>query len=394
MPAVHDLEGRMRAGALTLTESARAGDWRGPDAYDGLWFQWPRPLVGGLRRRQVFMQLHARSPVDIRRLYRRSHPLIPKALGIYGSVGLRLHRQTGEPRPLELALAALETLDADRTAGPRAWGYHWDMQTRWSFYPAGSPNVVVTAFAASALLEAARDHGRADLGARAEEAARWVLEELWVEPEGFFAYHPGNRVNIHNANLLGAWIVHVALGDDPGAAEVVRRAVARTLDGQRPDGAWPYGEGGNLGWVDSFHSGYVLTCLDRLRDVDPRVDEAVERGARLYEGFFDDEGRAQLWADRRHPEDAHSSGTGLTTLSTLLRRGVAERGLVERVARRRLEHGMRGGHTVYRRYRAGRTTVRYLRWSDAHVALGLADAAAALAGEPDPAPRRDHVSPA
>ena len=37
------------------------------------------------------MQLHARSPVDIRRLYRRSHPLIPKALGIFGSVGLRAH---------------------------------------------------------------------------------------------------------------------------------------------------------------------------------------------------------------------------------------------------------------------------------------------------------------
>ena len=49
-----------------------------------------------------------------------------------------------------LALDALETLDGDRSAGERAWGYHWDMQTRWSFYPAGSPNVVVTAFACSA----------------------------------------------------------------------------------------------------------------------------------------------------------------------------------------------------------------------------------------------------
>jgi len=42
---------------------------------------------------------------------------------------------------------------------------------------------------------------------------------------------------------------------------------------------------------------------------------------------------------------------------------------------------------VHRRYRVGRTTVRYLRWCDAHVALGLVDAAAALSGHPDLAPQ-------
>src|SRR5690242_9283678 len=126
---------------MTLGRSAAAAGWRGPDAYDGLWFDWPAPLVGGRRRRQVFMQLHARSPIDFRPLYRRRHPLIPKALGIFGSVGLRAHRLTGDPAAKALALDALETLAADRTAGDRAWGYHWDMQTRWSFYPAGSPNV-------------------------------------------------------------------------------------------------------------------------------------------------------------------------------------------------------------------------------------------------------------
>ena len=38
------------------------------------------------------MQVHVRSPVDIRRLYRRERPLNAKALGIYGSVGIRLWR--------------------------------------------------------------------------------------------------------------------------------------------------------------------------------------------------------------------------------------------------------------------------------------------------------------
>jgi len=372
--------------SIGLTERSAAVGWRGADAYDGLWWHWPAPLVGGRLRRQAIMQLHVRSPVDIRRLYRRTHPLVPKGLALFGSTGLRIRQLTGDQRAGQLAIDALELLDADQQAGSFAWGYHWDMQTRWSFYPAGSPSVVHTAFAVSALLEAERDAGRSDLGERARRAARWVLDTLWIESEGFFAYHPHSEANIHNANVLGAWLVWAALGEE--ARVPVLRAVERTIADQRPDGSWPYGEaGGNVAWADSFHSGYVIACLDRLRDLDPRIGEAVERGAPFYEHFFGPAGEAQLWADRRYPEDAHSAGTGLTTLAILLRRGLVRQELLETVANRVLESGIRGGHAVFRRYRWGfRTFVHYLRWCDAHLALGLADAATVLLGRGDPAP--------
>jgi hypothetical protein len=367
------------AAALRLAESAAVTDFRGPDPYDGLLWRWPRPLVAGRRRRQAIVQLHARSPVDLRRLYRRQHALIPKALGLYASVGMR-----SVPRS-PFALRAVDLLNADRSSGPVAWGYHWDVQTRWSYYATGSPNVVVTAFAAGALLEAATALARPEFEARARAAAAWVLEALWTRPGGYFAYHagPGVPANIHNANMLGAWLVHVALGEDPIARDRVAGAVERTLAAQRPDGSWAYGERPDLAWADSFHTGYVLTCLERMRDVDPRVGEAVARGADHYHRYFDGRGRAQLWPDRPFPEDGHSAGTGLTTLSVLHRRGLIEHGVLERVADRVLVAGLRGGHAVHRRYRRGRSTVRYIRWCDAHVALGLVDAAAALRGEPD-----------
>jgi hypothetical protein len=380
------LASRCLDAALALTESAASSGFRGPDPFDALWTRWPEVLVAGRRRRQALIQLHARSPVDVRRLYRHRHPLIAKALGVFGSVGLRAHRLTAAPRPGELGMRALDLLDADHGAGSRAWGYPWDMQTRWSFYPASTPNVVVTAFAAGALLEAPPLGGHAERAARAREAARWVLEELWVEPEGYFAYHPGRPVNIHNASLLGAWLVHVA---GVGASEHVQRAVERTLDAQRPDGSWPYGEGANLGWTDSFHTGYVLICLDRMRDVDPRIGEAVARGAAYYQRFFDADGRARLWAIKPYPEDGHSAGTGLSALAALVRRGLVEPELVGRVAERVLDAGLRNGRAVHRRYRLGCTTVSYLRWCDAHVALGLIDAAATLKGTGDLAPRSD-----
>ena len=124
------------------------------------------------------------------------------------------------------------------------------------------------------------------------------------------------------------------------AAARVAQAVERALAAQRPDGSWPYGEGRALAWSDSFHSGYVLTCLDRLGALDPRVEEAVARGAEHYRRFFDATGRAQLWANRRFPEDGHSAGTALTTLAVLLRRGLVDRELLERVATRVLEAGL------------------------------------------------------
>jgi hypothetical protein len=379
--------------ARRLGESAAAIDFRGPDPYDGLFWRWPRPLVGGRRRRQAIIQLHARLPVDVRRLYRRQHALIPKALGVYGSVGVRASHLAGTPQPPPFALHALELLAADRAAGAVAWGYHWDVQTRWSFYAAGSPNVVATSFAAAGLLEGAAATGRAEPAARARAAARWVLEELWVEPEGYFAYHPGRPVNVHNASLLGAWLVHVALDGDAAAADRVARAVERTLAAQRADGSWAYGEGPGLEWADSFHTGYVLSCLERMRAVDPRVDEAVARGAAHYRRYFDEQGRARLWAHKPFPEDGHSAGTGLTTLALLQRRGLVEPDILERVAARLLRSGLRDGHVVHRRYRRGRSTVRYLRWCDAHVALGLVDAAAAMAGEPDLAARPRRCTP-
>ena len=169
------LASRCLDAALALTESAARRDFRGPD---------PLTACGGdgrgvggraSSRRQAVMQLHARSPVDVPRALSETPPADPEGAGIFGSVGARSYRLNRAGAPLELGLRAVDLLDSDLgTARPRAWGYHWDIQTRRSFYPARSPNVVMTAFGASGLLEAGALMGRSDFAARAREAARWA----------------------------------------------------------------------------------------------------------------------------------------------------------------------------------------------------------------------------
>jgi len=362
---------RSEAAAAALCAAAHASGWSGPDIYDGLAARWPRPLVAGKRRRQALIQLHARAAVDLRPLSRRSHRRIAKALALFAMADMRL-AQLGVPGAETRAKESLGLLAADTSAGPAAWGYPWDVQTRWSFYEKDSPNVVVTAFAIEALAEGGHT-------TRAEAAARWVQDELYVEDLGAYGYHPGDRTVIHNATLLGAraaWKIREAHARIRPAVE---RAVERTLAAQRSDGSFPYGEGPGLEWVDSFHTAYVLECLADLAEVDPAIRPAVERGyAHWRDNFFDERGRALLYPERAFPEDAHSAGSALTALARLHEAGIAGGDVIERVAERAATAMVRGSHAVHRRYRWGPTRVRYVRWADGHVALGLANAALAL----------------
>jgi hypothetical protein len=123
----------------------------------------------------------------------------------------------------------------------------------------------------------------------------------------------------------------------------------------------------------------VLECLTDLDEVDPAIRPAVERGCEYWRApFFDDRGRALLFPDRAFPEDAHSAGSALTALVRLRAAGMGTADLIERVAERTMDAMVKGPHAVHRRYRWGPTRVRYVRWADGHVALGLANAALAL----------------
>ena len=152
--------------------------------------------------------------------------------------------------------------------------------------------------------------------------------------------------------------------------------------------SFPYGEGPGLEFVDSFHTGYVLECLCDLREADPGVDAAVAAGFEYYQDrFFDAHGRALLWPSKAFPEDAHSAGTGLSTLARLARAGVADTSLLARVADRAAADMCAVRPRDPPPLPLGPTRVRYVRWADAHMALGLAarrggPGRSALTGDP------------
>lgn len=83
---------------------------------------------------------------------------------------------------------------------------------------------------------------------------------------------------IYYASILAALML--ARGEDILGFDtqgIVAQATDRDLEAQRGDGAWPYGEGPKLNWVDNHHTGlravFVSSC--------PRRQPAIRRSTKV-----------------------------------------------------------------------------------------------------------------
>src|SRR5207247_2907 len=205
------------------------------------------------------------------------------------------------------------------------WGYPFPWQSRSFYLPAGTPTVVVTAFAGEAFLDAHAATGDGRCLSMALDACRFIREALnrTEDSSGVcLSYSPLDRSAVYNASLLGARLLTLTgqRARRPDLVEWARPLVAYILARQRKDGSWPYGEADNQGWTDSFHTGFVLGALDVYRRAtgDKAVAETVERGARFYAArLFGPSGEPYYYSDRRYPYDIHRAAQGVLTFLQL-----------------------------------------------------------------------------
>jgi hypothetical protein len=323
----------------------------GPDPYDGL----SGRLLERLRRqrtRQVAVQLVKRSPLNLRPLLGVRPVRMSKTLGLVAE-GLFVAPQLPGAEVRRKRLLAELII----RRGEGGWGYEFDVQTRWGFYAAGSPNIIVTAFALEALRLSPSHLEAASLPVRS-----WLEDEMLHD--GFIRYVPRSAVLIHNANLLGARALHRVAPGHPAVAE----AVDRTLERQRPDGTWPYGEQAGLEWVDGFHTAYVLLALKDLLSVHSGIVDALERGVHAYATrCFAKDGWPYYYADKPGPIDVHNIATGLQALADL--KDILPDG--QNLLGRALDHLLilQGAEGAFRT-RPGAPA--YMRWNQAHAHRALA----------------------
>ena len=248
-----------------------------------------------------------------------------------------------------------------RTSG--GWGYQFDVQTRWGFYPADSPNAVVTAFVVEAIAE--------DLGAaERSEIVHWLTHEMWAGTH--FRYVPGNDALVHNASMLCAR----ALARLHAGHPLIQEAIATCTTSLTARRLWPYGESRGLEWVDNFHTAYVIDCLVDLEqeypEVSPVLDLAVER---YFADCFTDDGTPLYFARRSGPVDMHNIATALYLTQKLRDSGRGVPRLSENCLAYALKFQRADGAFV-----TSSRAIPFMRWNQAHMYLALSETAASDAG--------------
>jgi hypothetical protein len=345
--------------------------WIGPDPYEGLNSPIGR-LARTRRAKQAVIQAYKRSPIPPPWPLRAPRRPNAKALALVlsGYATRAGQRLPGADEHLSELPSRLR--DMSLLANGTAWGYHFDVQTRNVAYSSETPNAIATCFVVDGLCDAYSATGErscADLAL----AGRPFLLSLLTSSEGHgphFGYVPGGQAPlVHNANLLVCGALARLHGVDPDreAEEAVERCAVTTLALQRADGTWPYGELSNYGWVDNFHTAYVLDGLRRTKAAFAIGGNELDRGLQAWRrGFFDDDGWARYYPNRRYPLETHCCASAIDLL-TVAGDGTQDADLARRIANISIrELWLDGtGRFAFRRTRAGLNRREFMRWTNA-----------------------------
>jgi hypothetical protein len=360
-------------------------DFRGYDPHDGLNSPLVRALTVGNRWLGVAaLQFFKRSRVNLRPLFGVRPGINPKGWGLFAATYALRARRGGGGADLARARRFADWLvaHATPTASGIGWGYNFPWPNRNDYYPAGLPTIVNTAYVGGALLDVHALTGAARYADAARRAAAFVLGDLprTGDAAAFcFGYTPRGITLIHNASLLGAALLarlhRFEAREEWRAASLA--ATRWSVERQRPDGSWWYGEEPRNRWIDSYHTGYNLLALREVREAFPDAGDepALRRGYAFYlDHFFEPDGRVKYYHDRGFPYDAHAAAHALLTLHEL--RGLdPERSdaLMRRVLSRAIElfWDERRGCFNYALTARGMNRIDYIRWVQAWMFYAL-----------------------
>jgi polysaccharide biosynthesis protein VpsJ len=331
------------------------------------------------------------SPVNLRPVLRVKPEWNAKAVALIASAYARLWAAFRDRTAQAQAGRWLDWLVQNSTADlGLGWGYHFDVQTRFFAYRRGTPNVIATSFAAQALLDGYELLGEDRWADAALQSCDFLVSTL-LEKKGervYFRYLPGERELVHNANVLACSVVArtVSLLGRDGLEEHVHRALPSTLTAQRADGSWPYSEG--YGWVDNFHTGYLLEGLALCERLVPSVRSQLERGLNFWEReLFLPDGTPKFYAHRAMPVDSHNYAQAIETWLSVGPWRPEAQTYAERCAEQLVERMLtRAGYIAFQDRRLWTNRVPFVRWTTgpafrALAGLELASALAATAGE-------------
>lgn len=408
---------RLMSALTRLDAWIEAESFRGWDPHDAL----NSPFLGWAGNRQrllgiAFVQLLRRCPVNLRPALGIAKGYNPKAMGLFLGTYAQRFMATGDERHLTKARFFSDWLLNNACPGYSGlcWGYNFDWPNRGFFAPAGTPTVVNTAFVGLSFSLAELAFGTTSkapnvvgTGAScgqpgnghptpscrshtppissgsmiARSACEFILRDLHTlrpnHDEICFSYTPIDHRFVHNANLLGAWLLAdvYARAKEGQLAEAALAAARFTARRQRSDGSWAYGTARHDGWVDNFHTGYVLVALKHIARCleTSEFDRVIDAGYRFWKTKMFFSGIIpKYYPERVYPIDIHSVAQSILTFLEFSALDSDARGLAEQVALWAIRSMQNAeGYFYYQLRRTFRITIPYMRWSQAWMQTAL-----------------------
>ncbi|MEO5569490.1 MAG: delta-aminolevulinic acid dehydratase [Bacteroidia bacterium] len=372
-----------------LTRYIEQENYKGFDPYDAL--KSPLFRLPFFRSnkfiRFALQQLVKRFPVNIRPLLFVPKGYNPVTIGLciqaYANlIKIYPDQKIDYEKKINYLIDELQSMIPANYSGA-CWGYDFDWEARYSKIPAYQPTVVATGIIANALFSAYRITGNKKASELCMSATKFILNDLHktTDDDGdyCFSYSPFDSQVVFNASMKGARLLAQAysISKDESLKTEARRAVTFVIKHQRSDGAWIYSTSSAGGWIDNYHTGYVLDCLDEYIKCcnDDSFQTNLEKGYAFYkEHFFEDNCIPKFYDKKTFPVDCTAAAQSILTLTRF-----RDAAFAKNVAAWMIPNMQSAtGYFYFRKYKNRIIKTSFMRWSNAWMMLALSEVQAAL----------------
>jgi len=230
------------------------------------------------------------------------HPVrFPIADAHYAMGFACLYQATAQPAHLEKARHFLEVLKETRCGDFKeyGWGYAFDWVTRNGIIKKQTPLITTTPYAYEAFLAVYQADGRPEWRSIMESIARharWDIKDFPVSAtSSSCSYTPFDKGGVINAAAYRSFLLTSAarMFSNEDYAVTAERNINFVLENQNSDGSWPYAVDGVRGFVDHFHTCFVMKALAKIHSLTGHKGclEALAKGVDYYlNNLFADDG--------------------------------------------------------------------------------------------------------
>ncbi|MGH7942134.1 MAG: hypothetical protein ACREE6_09470 [Limisphaerales bacterium] len=236
------------------------------------------------------------------------HPMrLPIADAHYAMGFAWLFEATGNEFYLQKAMHFLEVLRKTRCPAFKefSWGYPFDWMTQAGPIRAGTPLITTTPYVFEAFMQVEQLRPHLKWRRILESIARHIrsdYKDFKVSDKAMScSYTPYGKVGVVNASAYRAFALTSAAKffNDDRFLEASLPNFNFVLESQNPDGSWPYAMDGKRGFVDHFHTCFVMKSLAKIYLLTGNEDcmKALDRGVEFYtQNLFSEDGMPRPFA--------------------------------------------------------------------------------------------------